>query len=251
MKADPTFETEAQLCEAFIAWAKQKGYVAYPETADFDILLVDAQGFQIGVEAKLRLNLKVVMQALPGGYGQETGPDHRAVLVPSLEGDLRYICKHLGLEIFYCTTRYGHFTSRPVVRHDFHWDDEHSGRPMFDWNPTRRCKLPEYMPDVAAGVPAPLKLTEWKTGALKVLAHLAIHGTITRKQIKAYGNDSRAWCGPNGWLLPHSGDKRDGRWMRGQSCPPFDKQHPTVFQQVKADLIAAGEPAGQVELGVI
>ncbi|TIU81425.1 MAG: hypothetical protein E5W01_20510, partial [Mesorhizobium sp.] len=67
-KAKAVFESEAALCAAFIA-RLPKDWTAYPETAGFDILLVrGADGAQIGVEAKMTLNAKVLMQAVEGLY---------------------------------------------------------------------------------------------------------------------------------------------------------------------------------------
>ena len=246
MKAD-IFKSEAELCSAFIQWASREGWRCYPETAGFDILLVDANGWQIGIEAKLRMNLKVISQALPK-YSAEIGPDHRAVLVPSLQSELREICGYLGIEIFYCVTRN---TDRRSSLHYFSRDTRWLHDAMFDWNPRQRCGVPEYMPDVPAGVPSPVQLTSWKIAALKVLARLEISGWITRKEISIFGIDPRRWTNGDGWLLPFDGDpKRGGRWRRGERCPKFDQQHPDVYAQIKAELIASGEPTQQRQLEV-
>src|SRR5690606_36396585 len=82
----------------------------------------------------------------------------------------------------------------------------------FDWNPERRCDLPEIVPVVRAGVPSPLQLTPWKIGALKVLAHLEVYGAITAKGVKEYGIDARRFCATDGWLQQLGG----GRWGRGK-----------------------------------
>lgn len=84
MKASPLFDTEAALCAAFIAWAARYGWVAYQEWADWDVLLVSSGGVQLGIEAKLTLNMKVLLQTLPERWAwRDTGPDYRAVLVGS------------------------------------------------------------------------------------------------------------------------------------------------------------------------
>lgn len=245
MKREPIFETEAALCAAFIEWAKGCGYTCYPETEGWDILLVDSSGFQIGVEAKLRLNITVILQALPQ-YSPDIGPDHRAVLVPE-RGPLAAVLPYLGIECFYTTARY----SARATRHYFTHDDSFGatyGRPMFDWNPVKRHKLPQYIPDVPAGVPAPVQLTPWKIGALRVLAHIELFGPLTRKQVNTYGIDSRAWCGHGAWLIPVDGSAstRNGRWARGPKCPAFDKQHPDVYAQVLADMQDSPPPQQKV-----
>jgi hypothetical protein len=247
MKPAPVFETEAKLCSAWIEWATRDGYRCYPETAGFDILAVDPAGWQIGVEAKLRMNVKVISQALPR-YSAETGPDFRAVLVPNMDSELRELCAFVGLETYYCITRFD--VGRYGLRHEFARDRMHDGG-MFDWNPKRRCELPEYMPDVPAGVPSPVQLTPWKVAALKVLARLEISGWITRKEIAIFGVDPRRWTSGAGWLLPLDGDpKRGGRYRRGEKCPHFDHQHPQVYAEIRAELIAAGEPTLQRQLEV-
>lgn len=40
MKRDPKFKTEADLCTAFCAAARDEGWVPYAETEGWDILLV-------------------------------------------------------------------------------------------------------------------------------------------------------------------------------------------------------------------
>lgn len=60
-----------------------------------------------------------------------------------------------------------------------YWLQHSSGPQLFDWNPAERCHVPIVVPDVPAGVPAPLRLTQWKEGALKVIATLRRQGFIT------------------------------------------------------------------------
>ncbi len=241
MKFEPPFKTEAEMCAAFMEWARIQGYTPYPETAGWDILLVDANGFQTGVEAKLKLNAVVIEQALDR-YGLDQGPDYRAVLIPTLRGDfLRTVCHHIGLDIFYYEGRPWHQGT-----HSFRIDDEFRGRERLDWNPVKRCTLPAYVPDVESGRPGPIQLTPWKVGALKVLAHIEVHGSITRKQVGYYGIDSRRWCGHGAWLVPKDGaPSRGGRWVLGGKCPRFDQQHPTTYAQIVAETIAAGPPIDQ------
>jgi hypothetical protein len=93
MKADrlmpkqPPFATEVALCSAFIACVDKRVWCPYPETAGWDILLVRrSDGFQIGIQAKLRLGLDVINQAIESRgswHSTAPGPDCRAVLVPS------------------------------------------------------------------------------------------------------------------------------------------------------------------------
>lgn len=229
------FATEAELCEAFTAWAKVRGYTVYPETAGWDMLLIDAEGRQIGVEAKLDLNLKVIAQAMKESWYREgPGPDHRAVLVPETREGVEPILATCGIHLF--TPRSTSYTT-DELKHGLRWkfDNHHFDLPMFDWNPSVRCQVPEYMPDVPAGVPSPRTLSPWKVGALKVLAVLELQGFVTRDDIRKAGNDPRRWCASDGYLRQGG----NGRWLRAPHTPPFDVQHATVYTQIRRDQASA------------
>ncbi|KAG1395546.1 hypothetical protein G6F59_013976 [Rhizopus arrhizus] len=107
---------------------------------------------------------------------------------------------------------------------------EWSNSAWFDWNPDKRCTLPEIVPKVAAGVPSPIQLTPWKIGALKVLADIELDGFTPAQGVRAHGIDPRRFCASDGWLQQLG----DGRWGRG-TIPAFDQQHPEAFAQVLAE----------------
>ena len=81
------WETEAAMVAAFAAEVAKLGnrahpnhefreakWTSYPETEGWDLLLVREDGLQLGIEAKLALNLEVLVQAL--GRGRDgVGPD--------------------------------------------------------------------------------------------------------------------------------------------------------------------------------
>lgn len=243
------FPDEASLCDMFIRDMRAMGgWTIYPETAGFDILLVrDATGHQLGVEAKLQLNAKVASQILPSDrMGYRTGvpgPDFRAVIVPCItesnEG-IAEMLRILGVQVFAPDTRYRGEMQFTLTRHygqkDARAFDITHGELMewdlawHDWNPPKRCELPSIVPDVRAGVPAPLRLTPWKIGALKVLADLELDGFVTAKSVRDHNVDARRFCASDGWLVALGG----GRWGRG-SVPAFDQQHPEAYAQILAE----------------
>lgn len=256
-----TFPTEASLCDCFLdSLRKIGGWTAYPETAGFDILAVyDATGHQLGIEAKLRLNAKVADQILPDhymGFGTEgrEGPDFRAVIVPSVTEASAGIAKMLsilGVMVWWPENHYGrgwvfaralnrHGNSRPGRREYDTEDGPLNDWDMawHDWNPPKRCELPEIVPAVRAGVPAPLRLTPWKIGALKVLADLELDGFVTAKSVRDRGVDARRFCASDGWLAPLG----DGRWGIGK-LPRFDQQHPEAYVQILEQARAARQAA--------
>jgi hypothetical protein len=240
MAREPRYKTEADLCAAFIAWTKHAAgrfnygiktptWTAYAETAGWDILLVGADGTQIGIQAKLKFNLKVIAQSIPERWEQwhETGPDYRAVLIPERDGIAEQICAALGLMLFAPSSRgYGgepdSFAPGLNMEHAQGWHY---------WSPRKRCEVPEFVPDVPAGASGPVQLTKWKIAALRVIATLEVRGYVTRGDFSRLGVDPRRWTGPQGWLLTSD---VPGRFVRGPGLD-FDAQHPIVYATVLAE----------------
>lgn len=228
----PQFATEADLCTAFIAAVEaRRKWRCYPETCGFDILLVNVNdGRQIGVEAKLRLNNKVVAQALPDyfyGYAME-GPHYRAVLVPwsDVENDLQPICDALGVTVI----RYAGETPYRRQR----WfepqlpdDDSIWQGQWHEWAPVRSCRLPEHVPDVRAGASAPIQLTDWKIKAIK-MSVLLEERPVTRADFKALALDPRRWT--DHWLT-----STPSGYVRSENFPDFLGQHPEVSAKIRAE----------------
>ncbi len=239
-KKPKPFPTEAALCAAFIG-AIGPDWTAYAETAGWDILLVrKLDGFQIGVQAKLKLNVDVLNQTLEAddGWYNIDGPhsDCHAILVP--EGDdgrLSRVCDCLGITVVrmrsvgpnwtkFDLAHNGLFTPR-LPQPGKSWSEG-------DWHETatlQRCKLPEYVPDVAAGAPSPLQLTDWKIKAIKLAVTLEMRKHLTRRDFAHHRVDHRRWV-TQGWLKVV-----DGRFVKDDAFPRFKKQHPVVYKQIRAD----------------
>lgn len=236
------FSSEAALCTTFISQLP-KGWTAYPETAGFDILLSrDVDGAQIGIQAKLVLNAKVIEQAVPyenwwHAVGEQ--PDYRAALVPwGCAGGLSGICRLLGITVIEMATKElyqswykgGRRKMRPELPKIgmSGWDE----RDWRDWCPSKRCALPEYVPDVSAGASAPLQLSAWKIRAIKLVILLDRRGYVTRADFKHFELDPGRWI-YNGRWLDH-GTVR-GQFVRSEYTPDFKAQHPVNFAQIEAD----------------
>lgn len=225
------FASEAELCAAFIA-ALPEGWTAYAETAGWDILLVRADGVQIGIEAKLRLNLEVIEQACVTWWGGRCGPDFRAVLTPDGRGVLQ---ERLGAiigitQLRVCQGRFG-----PEICPSLPNGDWVESRHWHDWAPENRERLPDYIPDVVAGDSAPLQLSEWKVAALRIIALIERFGSVTRADFTALRISPSRWLTPGGWLARTD---TKGHFVVGPRCPAFKAQHPVVYPQVVADLEA-------------
>jgi hypothetical protein len=238
-KMTEKFATEAELCAAFIA-ALPEGWTAYAETAGHDILLVRAaDGFQIGIQAKLKFNAHVLSQTIDDSYAaaDRPGPDCRAVLVPSGEVQryLSHIAQHCGVTVL--TVKPGELKSKwekrfapslPEIGTSLAWSAE---RDWHEMAPSKRHKLPAYVPDVAAGAPAPLQLTDWKIKAIKIAVLLDVRGYAARSDFSHLHLDHRRWLGPeNLWLVVE-----DGKLVKGPRMPDFKAQHPKVYAQIKAE----------------
>lgn len=134
-KKEKAFEREVDLCAEFIK-ALPPGWTSYAECCGHDILLVrHADGLQIGVQAKLRLGLEVVCQAMEKGYSYTVnGPDCRAILVPAGENwSWDKICRVLGITIIRMSdprsrTSHGHYAGKwfvpelPEFKRDRSWE---------------------------------------------------------------------------------------------------------------------------------
>lgn len=240
MAKTPPFARESDLCGAFIKAVGEERWTAYAETGGFDILLVrKTDGFQIGIQAKLKLNASVLAQSVEESRycADRPGPDCRAILVPITECNLGmgFLAGYIGITVI----RMEHPEKPKFGR----WMPYDPGLPTEDntflstdcWHeqcPVKRCPLPEYVPDVAAGAAAPLQLTNWKIRAIKLAVLLETRGYLTRHDFKHLGVDHSRWITRgNEWLLPS-----ERGFVRARYMPDFKAQHPVVYAQVEADI---------------
>ena len=250
----PTFDTEAALCQAFLRGVPAD-WLPYPETAGWDILLVHRVGcWQIGIEAKLTLNAKVLVQAIDGRR-REVGPDFRAVLVGKVVAENAELARALGLTVITPKAEraetdwgsFGRFNKQGPRIPQFYpdlpkaealerigaWWGDWDREPWFDCFPTHRHKLPDYVPEVACGVPSPMILSDWKIKAMRVCVWVEKHGVITRAIFKKLGIDPSRWM--NGYWL-QAGEAR-GDWVPGSHFPGpgMRKEHPNIYALIEAD----------------
>lgn len=251
-KSKASFGSEAELCAAFIGEATQKGaWHAYAETAGFDILMVRVRdGIQIGIEAKLTLNAKVILQGLPkeDGYFNfgEVGPHYRAILVPVESGGIAdQVCERLGLTVIRQHPLDVRFWPkfRPQLPdpaseyHNIHWQE---------WLPQKPCEVPDYLPDVSAGASAPVALTLWKIAAIK-LAVLLEERPVTRADFKALKLSPTRWTDRyTGWLNATS----EG-YVKGSRMPDFKAQHPRNYEEIRADRAKGAPKAVPIQLPLV
>jgi len=243
LKAKPrpqSFEKESDLCALFIQQFNElEGWRCYPEAAGFDVLVVHEDGRQIGVQAKLILNAKVADQILPNAgddFFGRPGPDYRLVVVGRITDASAGIAKMLarnGVSVIHPRTQGAGYTfdSFYSILEANNHDPMYGNQYLFDWNPAERCRVPALATGLPAGVPAPVQLTPWKEAALKVIALLRRQGSVTAKQIAAFGIASNSWTHPAGdksaWLAK---GQVSGQWVETEHLPAFDQQHPEMYE---------------------
>jgi hypothetical protein len=234
------FPTEAALCAAFIK-AVGPDWTAYNEHSGWDTLLVrKADGFQIGIQAKLKLNIDVVNQVIEGDDGwfniAHAHPDCCAILVPEGDdGKLGKVCDCLGITVIRMRSASAEGWHESDFKHNARFTPDlpqpgksWSQEAWHDLATVKRHKLPEYVPDVAAGAPSPLQLTDWKIKAIKLAVTLEMRKHLTRRDFAHHRVDHRRWV-TQGWLKVV-----DGRFVK-DAFPNFKKQHPKVYRQIRAD----------------
>lgn len=226
------FDNEAALVRAFVEQLQSQRsnvWTVYPETAGWDLLLVHKDGFQLGVEAKLILNAKVIEQALDGAhsYWHADGPDYRAVLVPEgkVQRHFSLICRMLGIGIITIATALGwRMLNLPSEEYGQDWPN---------WCPAKRCELPDYIPDVEGGHSAPVALTPWKVKAIKLLILLERRGVVTRGDMKTLQLSPTRWTDAFHGFLDR--DPARGGFVRNDRTPDLRAQHPRNFAEIEAD----------------
>ena len=217
--------TEAELCQAFRDRVQKLGWIVYPETGGFDMLLV-ATGKtgslgvkpddQVGVEAKLRGNVKVLAQAYPGlGY---SGPKFVGVLIPKASQEFRHIACLLKLNVW--------------TANDYAGLPLHTNHPLDTRTP---CWLPPVVPRHAAGLPSPQSLTPWKVKAIQLCNLLDTGALVTRKEIHDLNLDPRLWIDMK-WIV-ETDEKRGRSSLLKKADDPGPKWPSTGFE------VEAGEIA--------
>lgn len=244
MAKEKLFATEADLVAKFCELIDPDNrrnpsnlpkWTPYHETAGWDLLLVGEAGAQIGIEAKLSLNPKVLDQALPGRWADVAGPDFRAVLVPGdgLQNHMDTIARHLGITVIRVSSRSG-WNGKQTYDFSPHLPDlksPYDRQDWPDWLPARRCNLPDYVPDVTGGHSAPVALTDWKIRAIKLLIILERRGYVTRRDMKALSISPSRWTDAwHGFLAAG-----EGGYVRNGRTPDLKAQHPTNWAQIEAD----------------
>jgi len=225
---------ESDLCQWFQDVAHDAGYTVYNEWGGYDQIVVQPGGIQIGVEAKLRANVKVLHQAIRDwplikNYGDKpkkrvrASTHYRAVLVPKATKEFEYVASALGVMVF-SQKGYG----RTSWSRERFWSPP-SRAPRCRWG--TGIDLPPVIPDVIGGKASPLRLTPWKIKAIRLCIRLREKGYLTSRDFKEFKVSQQYWRVK---LLKTDGKEGSYiRWIPSGNHPLPDEEHPQVTAQLR------------------
>lgn len=210
----------------------------YPECSGWDIVLVRtgpayvsagvtvSPGEQVGIEAKVHPNLRVINQVV-GGRSRRVGPHYRAALVPAVTPDFREVARLLKFHAWdEQTVASWHSATHPVGQLGLRWRESHA-KPLW---------LPPVASQRAAGVPCPAPLSPWRVKALKLCNRLCERGYVTSADFKELDLSIQLWR-VNKWLVDDG--TREGRhfkFVRGPGAKPPDEGWEDVSAQLGCDV---------------
>lgn len=243
------YETEAQMCDDITAHARQAGFVVYPETGGWDLVLV-RHGIQIGVQAKLKFTHHLVAQALDGlpmrerGRRLMKGPHYRAVACCT-QKSIRYDA--------YCICRACHLLFLDLNHHPSSWILTYmNGRPYpsyrrridwryYRWRPQKLLWLPPSVPDLPAGVPSPSTVGPWQIAACRLEKLCALRGHVTRSDALDEIVQVGATYNPSTMLQRYyecttdrdPKNPKQRKWTRHPRFVPASRQFPEAWKMVQ------------------
>lgn len=237
------FKVESELCDMLSQRAKDMGWKVFPETGGNDLLLVATDdvrtknarpGDQIGVQAKLSGNIKVLAQAMPDHWS-EKGPHWHAVLVPVVVKEFDQIARRLGLLTFEATHRVwvgGEWRRERGIKHALTYLPpamRHYYTEMV-WHPDVEILVP-------AGVSSPRSVTPWKVKSVRLCLDALERGFLTIADFRHAGMSVSTWK-QYGWI--EATGERHGRTMKYRLVLDHNPPHlkwPEITERLKEDAL--------------
>ena len=229
------YKLETDLCAEFIEFVSNNGWDVYPETNDWDIFLVSKKdtknikyGDQVGIEAKLKPNLKVLDQAyIRSKYYSESGPNFICTLTPLIIPEFARIAAALGLIPVPMFQKITEENSDPTYKPVFSkFDSLLTKRNRRIYN--KQLWVPEVKIDVEAGAAGPRKVTQYKIKMVKHCIFMMNNNGMCHSEDFSNNNVGSyrtwlayGWIKDTGmrsgskklWILdPKSKDRPDRKW---------------------------------------
>lgn len=239
MKAKHDYKTEEQLCTTLIDEARASGWLVFPETSEYDLLLVATNevrtaniktGEQIGIHAKMHPNVEVLYQALPMMHG-DRGPSYHAILVPVASLEFRSVAYRCGIVVIEGARYERHsrayrrttgMSALYLPAHQRHYYSE----PL--WYPDMEINTP-------AGVRSPKKITPWKVKAVRLCLEGLEKGFLLNADFRTSGVSMTLWRQKK-WIL--ATDQHIGRSLKytiNEAADPPHKQWPEIADKLRED----------------
>ncbi len=229
------YKSEAHLCEHLAIVAREQNFEVHPETSGWDLLLVAGEnccgfekGDQVGVQAKLRANFQVLIQAWtpegPADLQQRPGPHYYAVLVPRANDGFIDIARR-----FQITVLEGQYIDRQPLSFKRWYRFEHKA---LCWVPTVEILA------VAGGVASPRSITPWKLGAINLCLTCVERGYITKADFVENNISMSKWH-QLGWIFRSEVVRVDGKkeyryQLRLENQPPLVR-YPEIAAALQAE----------------
>jgi hypothetical protein len=241
------FKTEKELCDKFSEHMRSYNWIIYPETCGWDLLLARNK-IQVGVQAKLKPNMKVITQALPNKITIQDGPHYRAVLLANnmkigyygMNVDFIKLCNHLKILIFVKHRYLDYQWISGIHNRDKINDYANIDFRYYRWNTKKLEWLPPYVPEYEAGIPSPKSVTPYKIMLCRLEVLECQKGWICRddvtKEAKKVGLNINPSSILRGYFRntkePVSKKSRQKRWKLVDSYQTPSKLYPDVFGNI-------------------
>jgi hypothetical protein len=195
--------SEKELCDIFITHVTQLGFNVYPEYADWDIV-IEKHGKIIGVQAKLKQNLKLLAQLVG-----DDSVHFKIALLPMIynrrqtgnQTDWIMIAKRLKI-LPVMVDPIGSYYPKGFI--NFHQNVRNLF--YYRWRPKKLLKVPEFKYTTPAGVRSPRKVSEYNIACVKLeLFALQHQNSVTL-------NDARDLGLKRVPRIYYDYDFHDGRW---------------------------------------
>lgn len=230
------YKTENELCNVLIEYASKNDWIVYPETSNFDILLVK-NGYQIGIQAKLKDNIEVLYQAIDYRTRHfNSGPNIRAVLVPQASTEFLIIAKLLKIFVIEALNqkynRWPFYTSKTILEKKINIDLNNIPN-YLERSPKKLCWIPEVQVITPAGVKSPKSITLWKIEAVKLCILLDKNSFLTRDDFKNAKISDTIWKIKK-WIVPTN--QKLGRlvkYIRNNDILLPDQLYPEIAMALK------------------
>lgn len=240
------YSDENEMLVAFSDALKAKGWLVFPETGGFDLLLVATDeveavgvkpGDQVGVEGKRAGNLKLLTQARPQPRARK-GPHYHLAIVPRATPEFAELAMALRIMVVEACTYRWSGGEKVWTKSDFAYDATLFA-PLYRQYYDEPCWHPEVEIWVPPGVNSPKKLSPWKIKAVKLCLRAKEHGYLTSQDFRSAGISMTVWR--NRWIK--DAGSKSGRykkyvlWEKDYPYdPPPHMKYPEIAEALGADI---------------